>query len=226
MSDDAPRIERLLEGTARRVSGGGLHPLELLQRVRAAAEASVRDGVVANDFTIRLSGGDYKAYQPTFGALQDEMAGVLDELEGKRGWSRLGKRRIVFLESTAVQKGLPVVEARFSDPRHRDFAAPTGATQRIRRHRNLVLHLSDGSSIALSHTPFSIGRGPGNDLVLPIFSVSRKHAEIVSTEDGLVIRDLGSRNGIVVLGARVSEQRLDGGDHIILGDVVLWLEAL
>ena len=226
MSDDAPRLERLLEGTARRVSGGRLHPLELLQRVRGAAEASVRDEVVANDFTIRLSGGDYTAYQPAFGALQDEMRGVLDELERTRGWARLGARRLVFVESIAVQKGLPVVEARFSDPRHRDFAAPSGATQRIRRHRNLLLHLSDGSSVALSHTPFSIGRGPGNDLVVPILSVSRKHAEIVRTEDGLVIRDLGSRNGIVVLGARVSEQRLDGGDHVTLGDIELWLGAL
>ncbi|MEP7216333.1 MAG: FhaA domain-containing protein [Anaerolineaceae bacterium] len=225
MSDDVPRIEKLLEGAARRVSGGGLHPLELLQRVRSAAEASLQDGVVANDFTIRLNGGDYTAYQPTFGALQDEMRSMLDELERKRGWLRLGERRIGFVQSPEVQKGLAAVEARFSDPRHRDFAVPTGATQRIRRHRNLVLCLADGSSVALSHTPFSVGRGPGNDLVLPVLSVSRQHAEIVSTEVGLVIRDLGSRNGLVVLGARVSEHRLDGGDHVTLGDVELWLGA-
>jgi len=226
VSDDLSRLERLLEGTARRVSGGGLHPLALLQRVRAAAESSARDGVVANDFTIRLSSADYEAYSPTFQALRDELRGILDELERKRGFSRVGERRLEFAESATVKDGLPVVEARFSDRSHGQMPTRPGATERLRRHADLVLHLSDGSSVVLSHTPFSIGRGPGNDLVLPVFSVSRQHAKIVRTSEGVFICDLGSRNGLVVRGTRVSEQRLDGGERVTLGDVELWLAAL
>ena len=225
MSDDMPRLERLLEGTARRVSGGGLHPLELLQRVRSAAEASVRDAVVANDFTIRLSKSDHKAYAPTFQSLQRELHELLDEMEHARGWTRIGERKVAFAREQAAQNGVPVVEARFSDPRHRDFAAPAGATRRIHRHRDLLLRFKDGSSAALTHTPFSIGRGPGNDLVLPVLSVSRQHAEIVQTPDGVIIRDLGSRNGIVVRGERVAEHSLDEGAHVTLGDIELWLEG-
>lgn len=220
-----PRLERLLEGTARRMSGGGLHPLELLQRVRAAAESSVRDGVVANDFLIRLSEADFNAYGPAFPALQEELRGLLNDLERGRGWTRLGERRVVFAPGKAVQNGVPVVEARFADRRHRDLAAPAGATRRISRHRDLVLRFADGSSVALTHTPFSIGRGPGNDLVLPVLSVSRQHAEIVQTAAGVTIRDLGSRNGIVVQGERVSDYALDDGEHVTLGDVEIWLEA-
>ena len=225
MSDETPRLERLLEGTARRVSGGGLHPLELLQRVRAAAESSVTDSVVANDFTIRLSAADYAAYAPTFQRLEEEMHGLLNDMERGRGWRRIGERKVGFAQGKAIQNGLPVVEARFSDPRHRDFVAPVGATRRISRHRDLVLRFVDGSSVALSHTPFSIGRGPGNDLVLPVFSVSRQHAEIVQTAGGVIIRDLSSRNGIVVNGERVSECALDNGEHVTLGDIEVWLEA-
>ena len=41
MSDErVSRIERMLEQTARKVSGGGLHPLEILQRVQDAVEAA------------------------------------------------------------------------------------------------------------------------------------------------------------------------------------------
>ncbi len=225
MSDEMPRLERLLEGTARRVSGG-LHPLEVLQRVRAAAEASARDGMVANDFAIRMSGSDYKAYSATFRTLERELHGLLDDLERGRGWTRIGERKVSFAHGAAVQNGVPLIEARFSDPRHRDFAAPAGATRRISRHCDLVLRFNDGSSTPLSHTPFSIGRGPGNDLVLPVLSVSRNHAEIVQTAEGVTIRDLGSRNGIVVGGERVAEHALDAGEHVTLGDIELWLEAL
>ena len=220
-----PRLERLLEGTARRISGGGLHPLELLQRVRAAAETSVRDAVVANDFTVRMSGSDYKTYRPTFHALQEELHGLLDDMERGRGWTRIGERKLSFVHGAGIQSGVPVIEARFSDPRHRDFVASAGATRRINRHRDLVLRFTDGSSTALSHTPFSIGRGPGNDLVLPVFSVSRQHAEIVLTAEGMVIHDLGSRNGILVNGERVADFALEQGGHVTLGDVEFWLEA-
>lgn len=225
MSDEMPRLERLLEGAARRVSGSGLHPLELLQRVGAAAESSVRDGVVANTFTIRLSGSDYEAYAPSLPALRQEMHRLLEGLERGRGWTRIGDRTLEFVRGETIQDGLPVVEARFSDPRHRGFVAPAGATRRLNRQHNLWLRFNDGTSTALSHTPFSIGRGPGNDVVLPVLSVSRQHAEIVRTVDGVIIRDLGSRNGIVVHGERVSEYTLDGGEHVTLGDVELWLET-
>ena len=37
MSEErSPRLERILERTARKVSGGGLHPLELVERIEAA----------------------------------------------------------------------------------------------------------------------------------------------------------------------------------------------
>lgn len=225
MSDETPRLERLLEGTARWVSGGGLHPLELLQRVRAAAESSARDGVMPNDFTIRLSSADYKAYSATFGTLREEVDGLLDEMERSRGWSRIGARSVGFVQDAAAARGVPAIEARFSDRRHRDLLAPAGATRRISRHRDLVLRFTDGSSTPLSHTPFTIGRGPGNDLVLPVLSVSRLHAEIVKEPAGLTIRDLGSRNGIVVHGERVSTAVLDDGEHVTLGDIEFWLET-
>ncbi|MEO6398062.1 MAG: FhaA domain-containing protein [Tepidiformaceae bacterium] len=225
MSDDLPRLERLLEGTARRVSGGGLHPLELLQRVRAAAESSVRDSMVANDFAVRLSPADYRSYSPTFATLQEEVDGLLDEMERSRHWTRIADRTVRFEEVANVQNGVPLVQARFSDPRHRNVAAPAGATRRISRHRDLELRFADGSSMPLSHTPFSIGRGPGNDLVLPVLSVSRLHAEIVKTPTGVTIRDLGSRNGILVNGERVAEYPLEDGGRVTIGDIEFWVET-
>ncbi|MGH2633951.1 MAG: FHA domain-containing protein, partial [Tepidiformaceae bacterium] len=77
---------------------------------------------------------------------------------------------------------------------------------------------------ALTHAPFSIGRGPGNDLVLTSLSVSRNHAEIVRDGENLVLRDLESRNGVSVGGERYSSVKLADGLVVSVGDVALRIE--
>lgn len=228
------RLEQFLELTARRVSGGRLHPLEILERVQAAVEASARGGVVANDILVEFHPHDYARYEPSLPRLRQEVSGLLDDFESSRGLHHVGRRRIDFAGSEDAVEGLPTVTARFADT-ERLVAAPVvdhAPTRRITRHRNVEIVMGDGSRVALTHTPFSIGRGPGNDLVLPSLAISRRHAEIVRTESGFVIRDAGSRNGIVADGRRVRELALEprsgpviGGVSATIGDVTLWLES-
>lgn len=62
-----------------------------------------------------------------------------------------------------------------------------------------------------------IGRIKGCDLVLSDPSVSRKHVELIVSENGVLLRDLGSGNGTKVNGERATEQRLEHEDVIALG---------
>jgi hypothetical protein len=226
MNDERlPRIERLLDLTARKVSGGGLHPLEILQRVREAAEGSVRDGAVANEITVSLHPADYKQYERSLGSLRHEVEKLLDGLERERGLRRIGDRVLAFEVSTSAAEGTPVVSARFTDTSHPLHDVPRGATRRITRIRGLVLVLGDGSRVRVTHVPFVIGRGPGNDLVVPSLAVSRRHAEIVRGDGGLLMRDLGSRNGLLVDGVRYSEVRLGAAVTVVVGDFAIRLEA-
>ena len=71
--------------------------------------------------------------------------------------------------------------------------------------------------VSLDKPVFTIGRHKGHDLQLAGNEVSRDHAEIVSTADGFVIRDPGSRYGTFVNGERVTEQRIAHGDRIECG---------
>jgi ABC-type multidrug transport system ATPase subunit/pSer/pThr/pTyr-binding forkhead associated (FHA) protein len=64
----------------------------------------------------------------------------------------------------------------------------------------------------------TIGRDPGNDLVLDSPIVSRRHAELEVRDDAAVWRDLGSANGTAVNGRVISEQTLRDGDIIRIGD--------
>lgn len=226
MSDDrVSRIERMLEQTARKVSGGGLHPLEILQRVQDAVERGVRDGVAPNDIIIGLHRADYARFQDSFDRLRAEIGRLLDGVERDRGLRRIGDRRVRFAADSAASEGLPAVAARFADTSNlAPGGAPAGATKRITRQRGARLLLSDGRRVAVTHTPFAIGRGPRNDLVLASLAVSRQHAILESSPVGLVLRDCGSRNGLVVDGERRSDVVLTPGVGVRLGDFEMWLE--
>ena len=62
-----------------------------------------------------------------------------------------------------------------------------------------------------------LGRGPDNPIRLTHDSVSRNHAEVVCDADGISIRDLSSRNGILVNGVPRQKAALQPGDALKIG---------
>jgi signal transduction histidine kinase len=62
-----------------------------------------------------------------------------------------------------------------------------------------------------------IGRDPSSDLPLEDPMVSLRHAQVIRTESGYEIRDLGSRHGTYVGDDKVETIRLKDGDEILLG---------
>ena len=67
----------------------------------------------------------------------------------------------------------------------------------------------------------TIGRERDNDLVINHATVSRHHAEIVSTDAGFEIIDKGSANKVIVNGQFFQRKMLRDGDIIGLGEVVI-----
>ena len=94
-----------------------------------------------------------------------------------------------------------------------------------------VLIVSDGAGerqINLDKPRFTIGKRPGNDLVLGDIKISREHCEILSTDAGFVLRDLQSRNGSFVDGARVMDEAplRDGSAIQLASSQLTFSEAL
>ncbi|MBN1421010.1 MAG: FHA domain-containing protein [Planctomycetes bacterium] len=68
----------------------------------------------------------------------------------------------------------------------------------------------------------TIGRAPGNDLILSDRKASRHHARIEQIADAWYLTDLDSSNGTFLNGMRVTEEsRLSPGDRIAIGDATL-----
>lgn len=83
--------------------------------------------------------------------------------------------------------------------------------------RLAVFDLLGRRVVPLDRPLFTIGRRDGHDLQLAGHEVSRDHAEIVSTAEGFVIHDRGSRYGTFVNRERVTEQLLAHGDRVECG---------
>jgi len=68
----------------------------------------------------------------------------------------------------------------------------------------------------------TVGKGPGNDIVLEDARVSRLHASLEKFAEGWCVNDLGSSNGTFVNGDRIwGAQRLRHGDEVRVGQTRL-----
>lgn len=115
----------------------------------------------------------------------------------------------------------------------RDLAASTsqqaGAAPTRLGARLVVLEagtsgLAPGQPFPLAEVN-SLGRGPGNSVVLADDSVSAQHALLVQRNGQWWLEDRGSTNGTLVAGRRVDEPTpVAPGDVISLGRVRLRLE--
>ncbi len=73
-----------------------------------------------------------------------------------------------------------------------------------------------GQEFAVSASPIEIGRGNQCGIVIPGKHLSRKHAQLSVTEQGLHIKDLNSANGTFINGKAVTEGLLKNGDKLRL----------
>ena len=84
---------------------------------------------------------------------------------------------------------------------------------------SIEVQMDDGTSFdfPLESDEVSIGRAEDCDLVLQSAAISRKHAQVVLTDDGFVITDLGSLNGVIIDQAKIQTYILSDNDIVTLG---------
>ena len=81
-----------------------------------------------------------------------------------------------------------------------------------------LLSLTDGPSILIDKPILLFGRHEECDVQLNSKKVSRRHCCVAQVNDYLVVRDLGSTNGVRINGQRVAEGKLAPGDELQIGN--------
>ncbi len=79
--------------------------------------------------------------------------------------------------------------------------------------------------ILLQRPVLLIGRHLECDVRIDSPKVSRRHCCLAMAYDRILIRDLGSRNGVRVNGRPVDESRLQDGDELAIGPILFRLET-
>ena len=91
-----------------------------------------------------------------------------------------------------------------------------GASPASEALRHAIYPLVKGEYSTTSSRAFTIGRIDGNDMIMPDFAISKKHA-IINRDDGAYyLKDLGSTNGTLVNGTRLDKRPVKIHDKDVL----------
>jgi DNA-binding NtrC family response regulator len=99
---------------------------------------------------------------------------------------------------------------------------PDTTNLRVKKCKLLAINGPEqGREFVINRNTFTIGSSKHNDLQIVDTTISRRHCEIRISPDGCQIRDLGSTNGTMVRGVRVTEAFLTQGAEFQLGSTRL-----
>jgi hypothetical protein len=235
------RLEGLVEGAFAKVFKGVVHPVEILNAMQREAEAhkAILVGgrtLVPNRYVIDLSPYDHSRLAPYAAALAQELAQSQAEFIGEQAWTVYGDVIVEIERGDGLDTGMFRVSAEVytadQAPQASYDSSPQQYQQPYAGHqgggpvgqpggRNVRLVSGDGRTFPLAIGSTVIGRGDQANLRLPDVGISRRHARLDFDGNQVVLTDLGSTNGTMVNGQRVSTVGLSPGDMVQLGTTTL-----
>lgn len=199
----------MVEGVFKRAFRGNVRPIEIGRRLinevdaKRSVDAKNRR-VVPNHFLVHLSPDDIEALEPIRTELLAELVEAVKEYANDEGYHLTGSVSVAIDVDPQLKVGRVKVDSE---------VRATGTTATA-----ATVVLPDGRRINLGSEPLVIGRLAENAIVFEDPNVSRKHAEIVASGGGWVVRDLGSTNGTKVNGTTIAGERaLRDGDIVSFG---------
>lgn len=221
------RLEGVVTGAFARAFRSAVQPVEIaaaLQReVDNSAQVLSRDRMLAaNVFVVELSSSDYGRLAPFGDTLAAELGRLVEEHVAEQRYTLTGPLDIGFAEADDLGTG------RFRVLSNTSAAVTPAAGARMTEtalRRSDVLIEVNGMRHPLEPPGVVIGRGSESDLRINDPGISRKHAElsVITGEAGteVTVHDLGSTNGVILNGQRVSDGHVRDGSHIQLGNTVI-----
>jgi pSer/pThr/pTyr-binding forkhead associated (FHA) protein len=118
--------------------------------------------------------------------------------------------RLVAVERASVAPAVPIVQKRHDE-------ADDGRTRLRSALPKFMLRgvsgMTFGKVFPLTGVTV-IGRNPDCDLSIPTDEISRRHAELRPSQDGVMVEDLGSANGTFVNDRRITRELIRHGDEL------------
>jgi hypothetical protein len=205
------RLERIFERTFSRPFKSALQPIEIgtriVREVDLTRRLSARGPISANAIRVWLGPADAQRFEGFQKALVTELEETVRQHALSEGYAFVGPVRVEIFIDDDLKAGAVEVKTEF-----------VGGESQPR------LIAGDGRSFAVGDHPLIIGRSPDVEVVVNDSNVSRQHAEVWRTAQGVAIRDLQSTNGTYVNGHRVSAVSLSPRDDVTVGKLHFRIE--
>jgi len=221
------KLEQLVSGAFARVFRSAVQPVEVaaaLQReVDNSAQILSRNRrLVPNNFNVELSPQDHERLAPYSSTLSEELTDMLREHAEQQSYVFTGPVTIAFDVDPNLSTGrFKVRSAALAKVTPSSQGAVTDTA--VRRAR-VILEVN-GMRHPLDPPGLVVGRGTDADLRINDPGVSRRHAELQvfpgDPSPQVSVVDLGSTNGMLVNGQRVSQATLGDGANVKIGNTTM-----
>jgi hypothetical protein len=237
------KIAGLVEGAFGRVFRSQVRPVELARKLAREMDehrtVSVSRTYVPNEYAIWLSPEDRERYEGVEHEVIDELSAYLLEHARRERLALVSRPVIEFRTDDRLHLGEFGIQARLvrvggddvesaqqADHGHTMVYSTSERSQeslteaRADRAGRAILQ-AEGRRLVVAPGGAVVGRSRECDIVLGDSNVSRRHAEIRPGAGGQwTVADLGSTNGVLVNGRRVTGATpLKAGDHVVFGTV-------
>ena len=231
LQDFERKLEQAISGVFARAFRSAVQPVEIAAALQRETDNNTqilsRDRrLVPNDFVVELSEPDLDRLAPYDSTLQKELTDQLRRHAREQGYVFPGPVTIVFEAADDLTTGRFRVRSRAQA----SVSGPDYTPSRVSRAYVDV----NGSRHPLLPPSTVVGRGTDADLKINDPGISRRHVEFtVHTgpvshdtyadleEPEIHVRDLGSTNGMLVDGHRVTTARVHEGSVIKVGNTTL-----
>ena len=198
------RLERLFERGFSRTFKAALQPIEIgtriVREIDLTRRLSSQGPISANEVRVWIAPGDAERFEGFQKALLAELEETVRQHAISEGFSFVGPVKVEVFVDDDLKVGDLEVQTEF-----------VGGESQPR------LLANDGRSFVVGDRPLVIGRSPDVDVVINDSGVSRRHAEVWRTTEGVAVRDLESTNGTFVNGHRISAVSLSPRDDVVVG---------
>src|SRR4051794_36362284 len=219
------RLEQVVSGAFAKAFRSAVQPVEVaaaLQREidNSAQILSRNRRLVPNQFHVELSAQDYERLSPYSSTLAQELTDMLREHAQEQSYVFTGPVSISFDERGDLSTGRFRVRSAALAKVTPDRAVTDTAVRRA----HVILEVN-GMKHPLDPPGLVVGRGTDADLRINDPGVSRRHAELQvfpgDPSPQVSVVDLGSTNGMLVNGQRVSQATLGDGANVKIGNTTM-----
>jgi hypothetical protein len=223
------KLEQLISGAFARAFRSAVQPVEISAALQRECDNNAqilsRDRrLVPNDFHVELSQTDLDRLAPYDTAMAQELVNQLQEHADQQSYVFPGPVTIGFESADDLTTG------RFRI-RSRAQAKVTGNASHTQVRRARALVEVNGTKHPLTAPGLVFGRGTEADVRINDPGVSRRHVEFVVTPssggaDRIQVRDLGSTNGMLVDGHRITQTAVHDGTQVKIGSTTMTVRVI